>query len=438
MDSLTLLNTTSLLGYEETTDTDSDFTGFKDSQLFDSNMSFIRKFYHGRNYSQRVIIDIGIELRITFHALIFILAVTGNTLVISVLAQNKRMRTVTNVFLLNLAISDLLLAVFCIPFTLIPVILKNFIFGAVMCVLVRYLQATLVAVNSLTLLALSLERYFAICHPLRSRRWQTLSHSYKIILGVWVSALLFIVPVAVFQQLKTMRNGNKLCIEIWPNKNLEKVYQILLDIVLFLLPLLMMMVAYSLIARNLYAGIDCDFKLPQSQGSKGRCKRSSNEMSTKQNKETSSTTAFGGESEQNNKNNFPSENRSVPFFRRTIKSSTMENIPFQQVQQERSLQNKKRVVKMLFVVVLEFFICWTPLFTVITWEILDIPSSRRNLTSMTKSYIQLLAYTSTCCNPITYCFMNSRFRQGFISAFRCRRHSHVQSYKGKTNSTIIA
>lgn len=140
MDSLTLLNTTSLLGYEETTDTDSDFTGFKDSQLFDSNMSFIRKFYHGRNYSQRVIIDIGIELRITFHALIFILAVTGNTLVISVLAQNKRMRTVTNVFLLNLAISDLLLAVFCIPFTLIPVILKNFIFGAVMCVLVRYLQ----------------------------------------------------------------------------------------------------------------------------------------------------------------------------------------------------------------------------------------------------------------------------------------------------------
>lgn len=71
---------------------------------------------------------------------IFIFSVTGNTLVIVTLVQNKRMRTVTNVFLLNLACSDLLLAVFCMPFTLIPQIMRNFIFGATMCVMIRYLQ----------------------------------------------------------------------------------------------------------------------------------------------------------------------------------------------------------------------------------------------------------------------------------------------------------
>lgn len=71
---------------------------------------------------------------------IFLFAVTGNLLVILTLVQNKRMRTVTNVFLLNLAISDLLLAVFCMPFTLIPVLLRNFIFGVVICVMIRYLQ----------------------------------------------------------------------------------------------------------------------------------------------------------------------------------------------------------------------------------------------------------------------------------------------------------
>jgi len=75
-----------------------------------------------------------------FYALIFIAAVAGNLLVILTLVQNKRMRTVTNVFLLNLSVSDLLLAVFCMPFTIIPVMLKNFIFGEIICVMIRYLQ----------------------------------------------------------------------------------------------------------------------------------------------------------------------------------------------------------------------------------------------------------------------------------------------------------
>ena len=77
---------------------------------------------------------------IVIYILIFIAALVGNILVIFTLVHNKRMRTVTNVFLLNLAVSDLLLAVFCMPFTLIPMFLENFIFGATMCVLIRYLQ----------------------------------------------------------------------------------------------------------------------------------------------------------------------------------------------------------------------------------------------------------------------------------------------------------
>ena len=87
------------------------------------------------------------EIQIVLYALIFLLAVLGNLLVIITLFQNKRMRTVTNVFLLNLALSDMLLAVFCMPFTLVPVLLRNFIFGAAMCVLLRYLQGELIGLG---------------------------------------------------------------------------------------------------------------------------------------------------------------------------------------------------------------------------------------------------------------------------------------------------
>ncbi len=86
---------------------------------------------------------------------------------------------------------------------------------------------------------------------------------------------------------------------------------------------------------------------------------------------------------------------------------------------EKSLQAKKRVIKMLFLVVVEFFVCWTPVYILQTWSILDYRSAMHNVTPMTMNLFHLLCYVSSCCNPITYCFMNRKFRQGFLSAFDC-------------------
>lgn len=80
------------------------------------------------------------KLEIPLYSVIFLLAVVGNILVILTLAKNSRMRTNTNVFLLNLAVSDLVLAVLCMPFTLVGTLLKDFVFGEFTCKLVPYLQ----------------------------------------------------------------------------------------------------------------------------------------------------------------------------------------------------------------------------------------------------------------------------------------------------------
>jgi len=88
--------------------------------------------------------------RVILYAIIFVLAVAGNALVIATLAHDRRMRTVTNLFLLNLAVSDLLLAVLCMPFTLIPTLQQNFTFGKAMCVLIRYMQGELKPIHSCT------------------------------------------------------------------------------------------------------------------------------------------------------------------------------------------------------------------------------------------------------------------------------------------------
>lgn len=80
------------------------------------------------------------RIQIPLYATILLLAVIGNFLVILTLVQNRRMRTITNVFLLNLAVSDLLLGVLCMPFTLIGTLLRNFVFGEFMCKIIPFLQ----------------------------------------------------------------------------------------------------------------------------------------------------------------------------------------------------------------------------------------------------------------------------------------------------------
>lgn len=88
---------------------------------------------------------------------------------------------------------------------------------------------------------------------------------------------------------------------------------------------------------------------------------------------------------------------------------------------QKSLLNKRRVIKMLFVVVIEFFICWTPLYIINTIALFDPKIVYQKLGYTTISILQLLAYSSSCCNPITYCFLSLGFRKAFINLFRCFR-----------------
>jgi hypothetical protein len=81
------------------------------------------------------------ELSITLYSIIFVMSITGNILVILTIIREKKMRTITNLFLLNLAASDMMLSVLCMPFTLVATtLLRDFIFGEAMCIIIRYFQ----------------------------------------------------------------------------------------------------------------------------------------------------------------------------------------------------------------------------------------------------------------------------------------------------------
>lgn len=75
--------------------------------------------------------------------------------------------TVTNYLIANLAVGDLLMALLCVPFSYISVLLQYWPFGQVLCHIVAPAQAVCVFVSAYTLVALAADRYIAILYPLR-------------------------------------------------------------------------------------------------------------------------------------------------------------------------------------------------------------------------------------------------------------------------------
>ena len=77
------------------------------------------------------------------YTCIFVIALLGNILVLYTVASNRKMHTVTNLFIANLAVGDLLIIVFCVPFSVASIIvLQYWPFGEAMCVFVNYAQVS--------------------------------------------------------------------------------------------------------------------------------------------------------------------------------------------------------------------------------------------------------------------------------------------------------
>ncbi|XP_056157661.1 cholecystokinin receptor-like [Lampris incognitus] len=351
------------------------------------------------------------SVRILLYSVIFLLSVFGNLLILVVLMLNKCMRTITNCFLLSLAVSDMMMAVFCMPFTLIPNILEDFIFGATMCKIVAYFMGISVSISTFSLVAIAIERYSAICNPLKSRAWQTRSHAYRVIAATWVLSLLIMVPYPVFSILKAFPKSDgtvgHMCRLNWPCGEAEQTWYVLLLLTLFFIPGVVMITAYGLISRELYRGIQ--FELNQNQ-----------------------ETAAGLNSDIGraiNRSNYDDDGCYIQMAKKPSSSVALQApagaAGGPQAQPERArrntseakLQAKKRVIRMLMVIVALFFVCWMPLYWANTWKAFDLKSAHQALSGAPISFIHLLSYTSACVNPIIYCFMNTRFRMALLATF---------------------
>jgi len=131
------------------------------------------------------------------YALILLTGVIGNVCTCIVIARNKYMHTATNYYLFSLAVSDLLLLILGLPQELYLLWQKYpYVFGESVCILRGLSSEISTNASILTITAFTVERYVAICHPLKAHTMSQLPRAIKTILLIWAFSAICAIPVA--------------------------------------------------------------------------------------------------------------------------------------------------------------------------------------------------------------------------------------------------
>uniref|UniRef100_F1L766 Neuropeptide Y receptor type 1 n=1 Tax=Ascaris suum TaxID=6253 RepID=F1L766_ASCSU len=177
------------------------------------------------------------------YSVIFVLGVIGNTFVIFLTLRHRKLQTVQNMFILNLAGADLVVCIFSLPITPITNVYKNWYFGSTMCHGLPWMQGIAVFIGTFSLCAISIDRYLMVTLPTKKIIDKTRSIWITAIL--WTLSIIFTLPYAMYMDVIVVDGiCGQFCTEKWPDSGLRRTYTIFVFIVQFIIPLIIMFICY--------------------------------------------------------------------------------------------------------------------------------------------------------------------------------------------------
>ncbi|XP_070569970.1 neuropeptide S receptor-like isoform X2 [Ptychodera flava] len=183
--------------------------------------------------------------------ILFVFVVIGNSIVLVSVSLVRHKKSKMNFFIMNLAIADLLVGVFNIFPDIVHRYTVDFYGGDVICKLVRYLQATVVYASTYQLVALSLDRYNAIVHPMNFSGSD--KRSTIMVVTMWVVAFILAIPSPIFFKETALPSGEVQCWLDLPNaESSMKPYTLVLACLLFFIPLIIITACYSIIIATIW------------------------------------------------------------------------------------------------------------------------------------------------------------------------------------------
>ncbi|XP_049627593.1 somatostatin receptor type 3 [Suncus etruscus] len=146
------------------------------------------------------------------YLVVCVVGLLGNSLVIYVVLRHTASPSVTNVYILNLALADELFML-GLPFLAAQNALSYWPFGSLMCRLVMAVDGINQFTSIFCLTVMSVDRYLAVVHPTRSARWRTAPVARMVSAAVWVASAVVVLPVVVFSGVP---RGMSTCHMQWP------------------------------------------------------------------------------------------------------------------------------------------------------------------------------------------------------------------------------
>nr|ABS18381.2 CXCR1 [Bos taurus] len=189
---------------------------------------------------------------VVIYALVFLLSLLGNSLVMLVILYSRIGRSVTDVYLLNLAMADLLFAM-TLPIWAASKA-KGWIFGTPLCKVASLLKEVNFYSGILLLACISMDRYLAIVHATRTLTQKR--HWVKFIcLGIWALSVILALPIFIFREAYQPPYSDLVCYEdLGANTTKWRmIMRVLPQTFGFLLPLLVMLFCYGFTLRTLFS-----------------------------------------------------------------------------------------------------------------------------------------------------------------------------------------
>ncbi|KAK6468358.1 pyroglutamylated RF-amide peptide receptor-like [Huso huso] len=290
------------------------------------------------------------------YGLIFVLALAGNVTVLMLLCREKALKSNSAFFVCSLALSDLLISLFCIPATLLQHFSTNWLAGAYRLVGLASSSKTHSFVFNLLHCALCTLHHGGLQLGLLAMLFRlllSLSLSRFPTAVVWLAALAIASPMWYAHKVEVKYDflfdvHYTCCQEVWPRPQQRQAYTTALLVLVFLVPMATMGVLYGKIIFELWG-------------------------------------------------------------KQRVHDVMFQTLPCSEI--NKITRKKRRAVKMMVMVVLLFAFCWTPfhLVSILTdYGKLWLPPEQELLLF---TAVQLLGFSNSVCNPVVYAALNDNFKK---------------------------